>query len=295
MVSDSSPPTEDSPSATSSSPSSSKPIATLAFSAINDLRNLNALIGAGVLLVFLGLGFALVRQLTGPLEELTAGAEAIARGDQYTEIQVRVGGEIGYLTNVFNKMARNLETTHRALEQKSTTDELTALWNRRHLNQAFAAELTNAEQTGKPLCVIAIDVDNFKLFNDQFGHLKGDEILVFLGELLRAKLKPTDVAARYGGEEFIILLPGSTIQEAMLKAEEIRLGFAESTAAEHEQRVSLSAGVACWPDNGRTAESLIEAADQALYSAKALGRDRVEVAVRGEDENPNLPQAVGSF
>ena len=140
-----------------------------------------------------------------------------------------------------------------------------------------------------------IDVDHFKNFNDQFGHLKGDEILVFLGELLRAKLKPTDVAARYGGEEFIIILPGSTIQEAMLKAEEIRLGFAEATEAQHEERVSLSAGVSCWPDNGRTAESLIEAADQALYVAKSLGRDRVEVASRREGDSTGVAEAVGSY
>lgn len=247
----------------------------VAFAAVDELRRRILVMSLLVLALVIPLAYAVVVSFTKPLETLTGGAQAVSRGDYSLELPVRTSDEIGYLTQVFNRMTAALKKSHESLEQLSVTDELTKLCNRRQLSKTLSAELARAKRKSRPLSLIMIDIDHFKEFNDQLGHLRGDELLESMGAFLLANLRLTDVAARYGGEEFVLLLPETPIAAAMAKAEKLREGFAESV--DGAEAVTLSLGVSAWPGDGETEMELLEAADRALYAAKDRGRDRVVV------------------
>jgi diguanylate cyclase (GGDEF)-like protein len=169
----------------------------------------------------------------------------------------------------------------RELERQATQDPLTGLSNRRGLEQALARELGRAVRTGRPIGLILADLDHFKHFNDTYGHAAGDALLAGLGTLLRARTRVQDEACRYGGEEFIILLPDAPLTATARRAEELREEVRRLQVDHHGRRLgslSVSLGVAVFPDHGRTAEELLQSADAALYRAKEEGRDRVVVA-----------------
>jgi diguanylate cyclase (GGDEF)-like protein len=250
-----------------------------AFAAVHRLRNFNLLISLCAASLVTLVGWGLVVSLTRPIEALIEGAKAVARGDLSQAIPISSTDEIGYLTKVFNRMTRALKETHTDLQQKSSTDELTGLFNRRFLAKAFNMELSRAERSGKPLSVLMVDIDHFKAFNDRFGHQEGDAVLRKTGPFLVEHLRSTDVAARYGGEEFIVLLPATGKKEAAGKAETLRKALAEgSLGGGRTTEVTVSIGVAVWPDDGRTEGELVGAADAALYVAKRGGRNRVAVS-----------------
>ncbi len=249
-----------------------------AFAAVHRLRNMNLIISALAVFLVTGIGYGLVVSLTRPIEALIEGAKAVARGDLGREIPIVTTDEIGYLTKVFNRMTRALKETHTDLQQKSSTDELTGLFNRRFLAKAFGMELSRAERSSKPLSVLMIDIDHFKAFNDRFGHPEGDTVLRNTGAFLTKHLRSTDVAARYGGEEFIVLLPSTGKREAGKKADNLRKAFAEAgLSGESKAKVTVSVGVASMPDDGLTEHELVGAADAALYVAKRQGRNRVAI------------------
>ncbi len=159
------------------------------------------------------------------------------------------------------------------LSEAALTDTLTGLKNRLSLDRELQAEVERAVRSGEPLSVVIGDLDYFKSVNDRLGHKAGDEALVRAGQVLMRFRRTADSIARTGGEEFTILLPGATEHEAYLVAERMR------AAVEREFRgdpavLTFSFGVATYPDHGRSADSVLEAADQALYAAKALGRNR---------------------
>ena len=249
-----------------------------AFAAVIRLRDLNLLISALAVFLVAGVGYGLVVSLTRPIEALIEGAKAVARGDLTGEIPIASTDEIGYLTKVFNRMTRALKETHSDLQQKSSTDELTGLFNRRFLAKAFGMELSRSERSGKPLAVLMIDIDHFKAFNDRFGHPEGDTVLRNTGAFLMKHLRSTDVAARYGGEEFIVLLPSTGKTEAGKKADTLRKAFAAARlSSDGEAKVTVSIGVATMPEDGLTEHELVGAADAALYVAKRKGRNRVAI------------------
>jgi diguanylate cyclase (GGDEF)-like protein len=126
-----------------------------------------------------------------------------------------------------------------------------------------------------------LDVDHFKKFNDRFGHPEGDILLKAIADLLREQLRPTDTVARYGGEEFTVLLPRSPRTEAVRIAERLRRRLAELSGPQGATTTG-SFGLAVWPEDGATGAELIAAADAALYEAKRLGRNRIEMASRPE-------------
>jgi diguanylate cyclase (GGDEF)-like protein len=176
-------------------------------------------------------------------------------------------------------MTSTLKDNYATLERLSTTDELTGLYNRRHLTTAFEAELSRVERTGAPMSIMIIDIDHFKAFNDRFGHLQGDAFLREIGPFLNSRIRSTDFAARYGGEEFVVLLPGIGKEHAGQKAEFLRKDFEKATLiGEGSSSVTWSIGVACCPEDGSSQEDLIRKADGALYEAKRQGRNRVGVA-----------------
>lgn len=167
------------------------------------------------------------------------------------------------------------------LRQQSVRDPLTGLYNRRFLEEALDRELARLERKNLPLALIMIDVDNFKSFNDTFGHEAGDAVLRDLGGILQRYVRGGDIACRYGGEEFTVILPEATIETGRQRAEILREAMRELRLV-HDGKslgaVTLSLGVAASPENGRKREHLLQAADAALYEAKDGGRNRVVVS-----------------
>ena len=168
-----------------------------------------------------------------------------------------------------------------SLKDLSIRDALTGLFNRRHLQETLSLELPRAARSSTPLSLIILDLDNFKKFNDTFGHDAGDAVLRALGGAITRNLRQGDVAFRYGGEEFMVLLPQSSQTQAAAIAERVRTAI-EALRLVYDGRslggFSASLGVATFPDCGETAEALILAADRALYSSKATGKNRVSFA-----------------
>jgi diguanylate cyclase (GGDEF)-like protein len=165
------------------------------------------------------------------------------------------------------------------------TDELTKLGNRRQFQKALEEELARAEETGSGFAVVFADLDHFKRYNDRLGHLRGDALLERVGAYLLHAIEPPAVAARYGGEEFVLILPNFGVEPAAALAEWIRTGF--YTSCGQAEGVTLSLGVAAWPQHGRSPLELIDAADRALYDAKNGGRNRVVVAKpRAREDEP---------
>lgn len=185
------------------------------------------------------------------------------------------------------------------LRSQSIRDSLTGLFNRRYLEESLERELRRAAREEKSLGVILIDLDHFKQFNDTFGHEAGDELLRSLGEVLTARTRKEDIACRYGGEEFLLILPNATLSICRRRAEHIRKAARSLNVTLRGQSlgsVSLSIGIAVFPQHGATAQTLLRTADSALYRAKAEGRDRIVVpadAEGGEDETepPSRSQA----
>ncbi len=167
------------------------------------------------------------------------------------------------------------------LRAQSIRDTLTHLYNRRYMEESLERELRRADRVGQPVAVIVFDLDNFKVVNDTFGHDAGDVMLQAFGEFVRVRIREGDIACRYGGEEFVLILPGASLRDAVVRAHKLREGSRDLIVS-HKGRVlgplTLSLGVAVFPGHGTTANDLLVAADQALYRAKQQGRDRVEVA-----------------
>ena len=167
------------------------------------------------------------------------------------------------------------------LQHLSVRDPLTGLFNRRYMEESLARELRRAERQDKMLGVLMVDIDHFKSFNDTFGHDAGDALLRELGTFLQRRIRAGDIACRYGGEEFTILLQDASQETSRQRAEEIREA-AKRLQIHHGQRVldpvTLSLGVATFPQNGANRDTLMQSADVALYRAKQEGRDRVCVA-----------------
>jgi diguanylate cyclase (GGDEF)-like protein/putative nucleotidyltransferase with HDIG domain len=164
------------------------------------------------------------------------------------------------------------ELVHR-LTDAARTDPLTGLQNRRAFEETMKAEVERAKRGQRPMCLLVCDLDHFKLVNDRFGHPTGDSALVRVGQLLSATRREIDPVARTGGEEFALILPETGSQEGYVVAERLRLAV-EEAFAEEPVPLTVSIGVASYPDQGRDPDALIGAADQALYAAKEMGRNR---------------------
>lgn len=163
------------------------------------------------------------------------------------------------------------------LREQAIRDPLTGCFNRRYLIDSLEREFSRAAQDQTVISIIMLDIDHFKQINDTYGHLAGDEVLRLLGKHLQRHSRPAHLAARYGGEEFVLVLPGIKPLSAVRRANKIRLDLptACSFLTQPAMKLSLSAGVAAFPDHGQTYEEVLERADQALYAAKTFGRNRV--------------------
>ena len=170
---------------------------------------------------------------------------------------------------------------HEEAQRLSLTDGLTGTWNRRFFQMQFRQVLATATRFDRPFSVLMLDLDNFKHINDTFGHQRGDEILIEFSRRVKLALREVDTFARYGGEEFICLLAETDVEGAITTAEKIReaiRGEPFGDSADRQLTITVSIGVAAYPHHGDNYAALVESADQAMYRAKQLGRDRVTVA-----------------
>ena len=177
-----------------------------------------------------------------------------------------------------------IEALQETLRDQAVRDPLTGLFNRRYLMETLNREIARCQRDGQPISVALIDVDHFKAVNDTLGHEAGDRILVAVGGFLLSEVREGDAACRFGGEEFVVVLPNTPLEVALRRAEEWRSAMRQIPAASDGSPVTISVGVATAPAHGRTAEAVVRAADEAMYGAKAAGRDRVVAAPTPEGQ-----------
>jgi len=255
------------------------------------------------------------RMVFVPLEGFARTSRAIGRGDFSARADVpKTKDELALLGHTMNEMAERVqshatqlegkvaartkelqvanETIRKAnqdlaqavdeLENLARTDGLTQLTNHRTFQEQLAVEVRRSERSQTPLTMLMIDVDHFKKYNDTHGHPAGDAVLKQVASILKDNLRTTDLVARYGGEEFAILLIDTPLSFGAKVAAKLRntMRRTQFSGAEKSQpggRVTISVGMAGWPMHGKTAASLLEAADKALYEAKRAGRDQVKM------------------
>jgi diguanylate cyclase (GGDEF)-like protein len=166
-----------------------------------------------------------------------------------------------------------------ALRRLSSIDRMTGIYNRGYFDERLSAELSRARRQSESLAVVMVDVDHFKRFNDNYGHAAGDAGLRAVTGLIRHSLRRSDLVARYGGEEFVLVLPVTTAAQALEKLEGIRTAVGQLPIRLPKQQttalLTVSAGIAVFPEDGVTADELLDCADERLFQAKQGGRNRV--------------------
>jgi diguanylate cyclase (GGDEF)-like protein len=193
----------------------------------------------------------------------------------------QVGEAFDEMIEALQRRDAELKRALQDLQEQAITDPLTGLLNRRYLQEYLPRELTRATRNGAPVALIMMDLDYFKRVNDTLGHEAGDLVLREIGALLRNNLRASDIACRFGGEEFVIVLPESSLDGARKRAEAIRAATKHLNLMYRGQplgTLTASCGVALFPDHAADPQSLLRAADEALYSAKGSGRDRVVIS-----------------
>jgi diguanylate cyclase (GGDEF)-like protein/PAS domain S-box-containing protein len=184
------------------------------------------------------------------------------------------------------------------LREQAIHDPLTGLCNRRYLEENLVRELYRAERGHSPLCVVMLDLDHFKPFNDTFGHDAGDSLLRQLGQMLRENLRKSDIACRYGGDEFVLVLPDSSLADAERRAEQICTLVKELKIRHSDpplDAITTSVGVAGGLEHDFTADELLQAADHAMYAAKQAGGNRVVVYQAKESKLEGFKLATTLF
>jgi diguanylate cyclase (GGDEF)-like protein len=181
--------------------------------------------------------------------------------------------DVELLTALSNQAAVAINNV--TLYEMAITDELTKIYIRRYFNIRLTSELKRAQRYGKPVTVAICDLDKFKLVNDNFGHDVGDNTLITVADVLRTSVRDIDTAARYGGEEFAIIFPETGLEGAKVVAERVREAIGQAEIPGLPQKVTVSIGLACYPQHGADRGDLLRAADSALYEAKRTGRNRV--------------------
>lgn len=267
-------------------------------------------INLAIVLLFALAAFRVARSIAKPIEALSDTARRIYDGEKGIEIpDSDRRDEVGILTRSFNEMTRRLESNahelersqaetqavaeqmrdqntelqrmNEILEQLSITDGLTKLHNHRYFQEHLAKEVRRAARSDESLALVLLDIDHFKRWNDRLGHSGGDEILRRIAEIMQRLTRSTDLVARYGGEEFAILLPSTGLEGAVQLAEKVRTTISDTAFVPlaRSEPITVSIGVSIFAGDGR---AFFDDADQALYRAKASGRDCVMVAPQEE-------------
>ncbi|MFQ5430399.1 MAG: diguanylate cyclase [Phycisphaerae bacterium] len=259
----------------------------------------------GITLLMVPVGYEVVRNIIGPLNRLGEAARGFAQGKMDARVKVDRRDEIGELTETFNTMADKLAESHnklvklnteledrvterttaleyanRRLQEMATRDSMTGLYNRRHFNDVLPQLFAESTRYKTDLTCMMLDLDNLKWVNDTLGHQVGDDLLRLTAGAIQDSIRESDIPVRYGGDEFTVLLPRTSPEEARASAERILDRFRNELSAKLPQAdiASLSIGLASrQEDIPADAERLVQLADEALYLAKAGGKNRITV------------------
>jgi diguanylate cyclase (GGDEF)-like protein len=224
----------------------------------------------------------LLRSILVPMRLLKQGASNFSKGELSYRIPVLSTDEFGELAKAFNNMAETLERSQAELEELAIHDGLTGLYNHREFQRRLQTEIERSQRYKHHFSLLMLDIDRFKKLNDTYGHQAGDSVLRALATQMRQEVRAVDYVARYGGEEFTIILPEMTASDAVTVAQRLRKNIAASAITISEGQtanITVSIGVATFPEDATSREKLIAAADSALYAAKAAGRNKVLRAV----------------
>jgi diguanylate cyclase (GGDEF)-like protein len=262
------------------------------------------MLGAVVIVIAILLSVALMiwlaRGVVRPLSRIIKGVEAMGKGDLDTRIEGVEGEVFQKLANVINKMAEGVKLTQAEMqhrievatlelreaktkaEQEARIDPLTGLYNRRAFMERASDELLRARRYRTPLSLVMIDLDEFKIINDRWGHAIGDQVLMAFADILKKSMRDVDIVARVGGEEFVMLMTETTVEEAMQAAERIRKDAlaASLQLADTQLHWTASFGVTALNGDDYSVSAALVRADRALYRAKAGGRNRVETEIK---------------
>ncbi|MGK5738218.1 diguanylate cyclase [Micromonospora sp. URMC 103] len=191
---------------------------------------------------------------------------------------------------------------HEEAQRLSLTDPLTGLWNYRYLRESIRREVERASRFGRMLSVLALDLDRFKDVNDTYGHAAGDTVLAEFARRVRGEIREVDLAFRQGGEEFVLLLPETDARGAAIVAERLGAAIRDTSIAVDAHggspvpvRVTVSIGIAVYPDHASNGQQVLDAADDALYAAKAAGRDTYRLSTRRALAARELPVPAGAL
>lgn len=183
------------------------------------------------------------------------------------------------MTVLINQLELSLKRyeLYSEIQKLSITDGLTGMYVRRYFEERFEQELSRSRLNNLRLAFLLMDVDNFKSYNDTYGHVAGDAVLKEMAKIIKYSLRQIDMCARYGGEEMCLMLPETSREGALLVAERLRLGIeaVELEVFDESLKMTVSIGVSVYPNDGETVNALIDKADKALYQAKAAGKNRV--------------------
>lgn len=234
------------------------------------------------------------KRLSGEMDQVTYTFRSLRKDGAVVDIEshasvMEIGGKLLLVSLVMDiteraRAERKVLALQDALRDQSIHDPLTDLYNRRYLEETLGRKLLLAAREDHPVSVIMADLDHFKAVNDRHGHLAGDQVLRVFGALLKRHARSSDIYCRYGGEEFLLVLPRMTEASAVERAEQLRAALSTTPVGHGEALISMTAsfGVATFPRDGCNGDELIAAADAALYRAKAAGRNRVNVVIRGQ-------------
>lgn len=264
-------------------------------------KQVDSLIAIGAivsLIAVIALISYLSKSIIKPILLFKEGAFIIGKGDLDHKINLRDGFEMNLLADEFNRMTGKLKESYSGLEKKveertrelneanmklhelSVTDGLTGAFNHRYFYAKLEEEIKRAERYGHPCSIIMSDIDYFKNYNDTHGHIEGDHVLKGVVSCIKKNVREQDHVARYGGEEFSVILPETGKKEAVETADRIRRYIQAQMFPNEETQpggsLTISLGVAVFPEDAADPKSLIEKADAALYRAKENGRNRVE-------------------
>ena len=213
--------------------------------------------------------------LTKPFDDIALISSVARRAVE----KIRLIEENKSLLEKLKRKNEELEFVNLTLKELTIRDGLTGLYNHRHFQETLAVEILRSKRHAKTFSLVFLDVDFFKQYNDTHGHLHGDAVLVALSKLLIAGLRKSDVAVRYGGEEFVLLLPETSKENAFALAGTIREKIAAhpfpGRETQPQGKVTVSMGIAAYPEDGSDSSTLLHRADEALYQAKNGGRNRV--------------------
>ena len=215
-------------------------------------------------------------RLSSPIRELAQAAHAMRAGDLGSRTGIQRRDEIGELALAFDEMADSLQQHVQQVQQLAVTDELTGLANRRRFTEELEREVARHQRFDSSMCLVFLDIDHFKRINDTHGHPEGDEVLKAMAKAMLNTVRTVDVVCRHGGEEFAVLLPNTSLDAAVAVAERLRAAVAgRRMGRAGDITITVSAGVAAFPDDATFAEELMKTADRRLYRAKETGRNRV--------------------